>query len=74
MCSQAGGVHAEEEKVTLFASNRAAFAGRVVEYDNFYPEQCTMYAQHFFRVLNCDWHGGAAVYLVSAEVDVPGYH
>ena len=29
-----------------------SFAGRVVEYDNFYPEQGTTYAQHFFRVLN----------------------
>ena len=29
-----------------------SFTGRVVEYDIFYPDQCTTYAQHFFRVLN----------------------
>ena len=36
---------------SIVAFNQVALAGGVVEYDNFYPEQCTAYAQNFFRVL-----------------------
>ena len=32
---------------SIVAFNQVA----LVEYDNFYPEQCTTYAQNFFRVL-----------------------